>query len=322
MLRQSCRHVHNLYPNWVCDLTSGLDTRMVLTAMVEPGVGVNVVVNGDDDHLDVVVAHEIAKHFGWPLIRGRRNDPDWPKKQWSYFEKAVALSDGQLLGNRADATISGKERLSRQFSASLGGGMAELYRDFLWQQEFFKIGKTTHVDLQRLFRYRFFFNARPEMSLFHDDWRPDHLRDQERLAQEYVDLAPNALNTVKLDLVFLWKMTANFALYTALACPVIQTALPSSTSDLAEAATSLPYKYRVGNDLCRHIITRAHPELAKFRTWYGGTAEPIRITRPRHYLSYQATQFQKLVRKFGQLTIKKPIFKDPLRSSVPAEGNR
>ncbi|KPL24334.1 MAG: hypothetical protein AMJ75_03930 [Phycisphaerae bacterium SM1_79] len=37
----------------------------------------------------------------------------------------------------------------------------------------------------------------------------------------------------------------------------------------------------------------------------------MRITRPQHYVPYAANSFKKLVRKLGQLTVQRPIFRDP-----------
>src|SRR5439155_1013460 len=51
LLRATARQVRAAWPAWVADLTSGLDSRLVVAALAEPGAPVHVTVNGPDDHL-------------------------------------------------------------------------------------------------------------------------------------------------------------------------------------------------------------------------------------------------------------------------------
>lgn len=315
ILRSCCRGIRKLFSNAICDLTSGLDSRLVVSAFTEPGSYMNVTVNGDDDHLDVVVASQIAQHFGWTCFRGSR-PTNWGQLRWPYFQKAAVLTEGELAADHADATLMGKARLAKEFDASLTGGMGEICRDFFWQQEFFKIGKTCHLDVARLCRYRFFFNCRPDMSLFKRDWRKQYMHEQVNLAQQIADLAPDACNTAKLDTLYIWKNCGHVGRYVGACFPIIPSMVPLGTQPFVEFCMSVPYQYRLGGKLVRHIITKTHPDLAKFPTWYGGSAEPLCIRKPVNYVPYLTNVFKKGVRKAGQLTIKKPIFKDPCAHRV------
>ena len=159
------------------------------------------------------------------------------------------------------------------------------------------------------------------MSLFRKDWRADYINDQAQTAQQIVDMEPEALNTAKLDALYLWKCSGSLARYAGAINPLIASAFPLLGRDLFEYTVGLPWRYRIRGRLVRQMITLAHPELAAMPTWYGGSAEPVRITRPRNYLPYAAGAFKKLIRKFGQLTIKRPIFRQPCERKLNPLAN-
>src|SRR5437763_1949350 len=117
LLRATARKVRAAWPAWVADLTSGLDSRLVVAALAEPGAPVHVTVNGPDDHLDVAIARLIADRFGWSLEHVSL-PPDWGGRRWPLFEEGVALADGELGGHAIDGTLYAKRRLAGRFAAS------------------------------------------------------------------------------------------------------------------------------------------------------------------------------------------------------------
>src|SRR5204863_534919 len=118
LLRATARQVRAAWPAWVADLTSGLDSRLVVAALAEPGAPVHVTVNGPDDHLDVAIARLIADRFGWSLEHVSL-PPDWGERRRALFEDGVALADGELGGHAIDGTLYAKRRLASRFAASL-----------------------------------------------------------------------------------------------------------------------------------------------------------------------------------------------------------
>jgi hypothetical protein len=321
LLSRSCQRLRQTWPHWVSDLTSGLDSRLVVAAMACQGGPVHVTVNGAPTDLDVQTARTIAERFGWPLHHFALPH-DWGYRRWECFKQGIALTEGELPGHAIDSTILCKLFLRDLFDASIAGAGGELYRDFFWQQEFLKIGRTSFLDISRLLRYRFFGSSRPEMSLFRNDWRADYTANQTRIAQQLTDLAPDALNTAKLDAIYIWKQSGHAGRYGGATFPLLPAPLPLGTAELIEYAIALPWQFRMHGRLVREMITRLHPSVATIPTWYGGSAEPLSLIRPRQYISYLMGSTMKLIRKFGQLTIKHPIFPDPTTRRVPPNWDR
>lgn len=320
ILRESFRSLGALYTPFACDLTAGLDSRLVVGAAAEREAPLSVTVNGDGDHPDVACASRIADHFGWQCMN-MRLPADWGTARWPFFRKAAVLSEGELVGD-SDTCLAAKERLAGPFRASVTGGMGEMCRDFFWQQEFPRIGRTSSLDVARLFRYRFFFHSRPELSLFRRDWRAEYISEQARLAREVVELSAESLNTAKLDAIYIWKNAGHTARYIGTSYPVLPTIAPMGTQPFIEYCLSVPYQYRLGGRLVRHMIARAHPALARFPTWYGGSAEPFRVAEPRNYVPYYANLLRKGLRKVSQMTINRALCRDPCARRVePGHDN-
>lgn len=313
-LRRSARNIRSCWPRWISALTSGLDSRLVVASMAEPGVPVVVTVNGPPELLDVQVAKEAAARFGWPLVHQERPD-GWGEQIWDYFDKGIALSDGEVTGDRTATTAWTKEQLARKHDAAFGGRGGELYREFFWQQEFLRIGRSKRVDLDRLLRFRFSFNARPALDLFRQDWRPLYFRDQKAAMGALLAEQPEALNTAKLDAIYLWK-TGGHTNFAQIASPQ-----PLLTRELVEYTMSLPWRFRMHGTLVRHLITRLHPELARVRTWYGTNAEPLTWQHPIQLISYGTESVKKLIRKMSQITLGRAILSDPNQRETAPRRN-
>ncbi len=310
ILRPSCRSIQKLWPACVADLTGGFDSRMVIAMMADPSRPFHVTVNGDPSSIDVVLARRIAGEFNWTLRHYQPADES-AEERLQYFKKGLALIDGEKPGNQVDKMIRAKRNLLEFYDAATGGSGGELYRDFFWQQEFFKIGRTCDLDIDRLLRYRFTFSSKPDMKLFHSNWFSEYIDSQREAIQRVVDMAPGALNTAKLDAVYIWKASGHSGRYMGAGFPVIASPLPLLTAKAVEFAIGLPWKYRMGGKLVRHLITRAHPKLASMPAWYGGSAEPLSLRRPLQLSHYYHNLFLKFTRKMGQLAFKSALFRSP-----------
>jgi hypothetical protein len=310
ILGSSCRNVQKIWPDCVADLTGGFDSRLVIAMMADPARPFHVTVNGDPSNIDVVLAHKISDEFNWTLHHYQPPD-GWGEERLEHFKKGIALIDGEKPGHQIDNTIWAKNNLIEFYDAATGGSGGELYREFFWQQEYFKIGRTCELNIDRLLRYRFTFSSKPDMKLFRSDWRSEYLNSQRKAVQRIVAMAPDALNTAKLDAIYIWKASGHSGRYQGASFPVIASPLPLLTGNAVEYAISLPWKYRMGGKLVRRLITQAHPKLASMPSWYGGSAEPLSLRRPVQLSHYYHNLFLKFTRKMGQLAFKSALFRSP-----------
>src|SRR5581483_2242276 len=107
LLRDVCARLRSTWPRLVADLTSGLDSRLVVAALATGDAPVAVTVNGPPDNVDVAVARDIATRFGWPL-RHHALPADWGGRRWPLFVRGVALAEGELPGHAVDGTLDAK----------------------------------------------------------------------------------------------------------------------------------------------------------------------------------------------------------------------
>jgi hypothetical protein len=308
ILQRTCAEIRRRWPRWVADLTSGLDSRLVLAAMAAPG-DVHTTVNGPEQHLDVRISRQISQSLGWTL-HGHHVPADWGARRWQFFRRGVGLAEGELDGAALDRTIDAKLSLAPHFDAALSGGGGELLRDFFWQQEFVWRGRTTRLDVARLLRYRFFFAPARDVGLFDERWQRAYVDEQARQVAGIVALAPEALNTAKLDAIYVWKSSGHIGRYQGAAFPLIASPMPLATSALLAYASSLPWRLRVHSLLARALITRLHPRLAAMPTCYGGSARPLSLARAGDLARYGGGAARKLVRKLGQVTLGRSLLGD------------
>jgi hypothetical protein len=305
-----CEGIRNTYSRPIMDFTSGLDSRLVVAGMYKgDGHRLSVTVSGVPDNIDVQIAHRAAKQFGWDILPFPPPE-NWGSQRWPFFQQGVALSEGELTGNRIDKTMRVKQAIREAGGVAVTGGGGELYREFFWQQEFFNIGQTSELNIPRLIKYRFDFGATYEKSLFGKDWYNELLAGDIATIKQIIDLAPDALNTAKLDAIYIWKSGGHVGRYAATAMPVVFSLAPLLTQELVEYVVSMPWEYRMHGKLIRGLITRMSPKLAALPTWYGSSAEPLSILRPLQLLKHGSTSAQKLIRKIGQLTIGRSILRD------------
>jgi hypothetical protein len=310
LLEDTCGRIANYWPRWICDLTSGLDSRLVMAHLSRFAHPPHITVTGAKDNLDVEIARKIATAFGWEFHHVKLPSGSG-EVRWPLFERAVGLTDGEIPGHAFDGSLRQKLDYSRDFQAALGGALGELYRDFFWQQEFWRVGRTSHVDLRRLLRYRFLFSTQPDISVFERDWRPDYITDQLNTIKDLLLDMPDALNTAKLDAIYAWKQSGQAGRYQGSAFPLIAVISPLGTSALFEFTASVPWRFRLHGNLVRHMIVRANPILAAMPTWYGGSAEPFAVTRPDVYVPFLLGYGKKLIRKLAQITMHRSVFSDP-----------
>lgn len=313
-MRGCCESIRNTFALPIMDLTGGLDTRLVAAGMLRgEGDRLHVTVSGPPDNIDVRIAHQAARLFGWDMLPFAPS-ARWGDERWPLFQQGVALSDGELTGNRVDHVMAVKRVIRDAGGVAVTGGGGEMFRDFFWQQEFLRIGRTSHLDIARLIRYRFFFNGYFERALLGSDWHRDFLATEIDTIRQIADLEPDALNTAKLDAIYVWKTGGHVGRYGAASMPLAISISPLATRDLVEYAIGVPWRYRRRGRLVRGLITKMSPRLAKLPTTNGSSAEPLSLLSPLQLLKYGASSARTLVRKVSQLLTGRSLLRDPSAS--------
>jgi asparagine synthetase B (glutamine-hydrolysing) len=314
--RHTCRRIYHTFDRPICDLTSGLDTRLVASVITGEKLPFHATVGGIPENIDVVIARRIAAQCGFPIIHTTRPD-DWGGQRWPFFSEGIRLADGEMPGPGIEGTIRTKRMMQNEFSVALSGSGGELFREFPWEHIIFKRGRTTHVDVASYARYRLLPWYRTDLNLFDRDWQEDWARDQIRSMQTLVDLIPDALNTAKLDLVYLWRSSGHFARYYGAAWHVIPSAMPLMTGEMLDFALGVPPRYRNRANLLRHIVALANPVMAGMPTCWGGSARPMGIAHPIRSFPYGVATAKRWLRKLASVTIRKSIFPDPVMLKRP-----
>ena len=257
----------------VCDLTGGLDSRLIASGADAAGLKPAVTVNGPPDREDVRIAHQLASAMQWdmnyfntPLLWTAEITPDMRRE-------LLYRTNGELPFTEAYHHLLSRPRLAQEFDLHLMGGGGELLRYFPWSQEFFSIGRRRLASVNRLLDYRF-LDVAPPPSLFSWNWLPA-LRSRlgariEAICREQ----PGTRTTQQLDAVYVWKRTNHESLYMSATYDWLPSVAPLLSAGVVKAAVSMPWKMRLTSQLQRQMIYAMSPQAAGVATVYGATAEP------------------------------------------------
>ncbi len=230
--------------------------------------------------MDVVGARNITSAMGWPLTHASKSG-NWAADRWPYFQLAVRLLDGEISAHLGEMPLYLRSQLQAAgYAATAQGGGGEFFREFPWEHILWRRGRTSKLNLAWYAQVRMFLRNQAPMRLFAHDWRTEFINDQIHVMREIVDVAPDAMNTEKLDALYLWRQSGHFGRWLGTSFHVLPSIAPLMTRDLLEFAFRVPARLRTNASLTRHMITRASPRLAKFPTCWGGTAEPMGIRHP------------------------------------------
>lgn len=316
LVKRTSRQVLSHFKAPVCDLTSGLDTRLLVAAMAANEIPFSTTVGGAEDHIDVRGALDIARQMDWPIVT-IHPPSDWGRRRFRYFQEAVRSMDGEISAHLCDAPQWCKHQLRQKFDVSATGGGGELFREFPWEHLVFTGGRTSKINIDTYISLRLPTRKNPHSELFDRDWTTEHHDAKRRRIQEIVELCPEALNTQKLDAVYLWRSSGHFGRYSGGLSTVVPSPVPLMGRDALEFCLGMPARFRKGGALIREMISQTSPRLAEMPTCWGGSAKPMGIRYPLRSLPYWNATLKRWTRKIGQKTIGWSIFADPFDVKPP-----
>lgn len=140
-----------IYQRPVCDLTGGYDSRLVVAAFFNAGIGFETTVTGYDTDPDVVISKELSKLIGAPNRRFSPGEPVQPMR----LKEALLLTDGECDLIQYARVHSLHSRLSSEFDVSVNGSYGEIARGYWWNMLFPKMGRREQLDCRQLAAKRY-----------------------------------------------------------------------------------------------------------------------------------------------------------------------
>src|SRR5207249_1838096 len=131
--------------------------------------------------------------------------PDnWVEIIETLIPTSVAWSDGHLDVIDLARTLWGHREKSRIHQSLLVGGGGEHFRNFAWQQEFLKAGKSTQVNLANWIDLRLLHPL--DTSVFVRDPTDEVRVDMGQRMLAWAAPYSSELNTTQLDVMYMYKM--------------------------------------------------------------------------------------------------------------------
>jgi hypothetical protein len=122
------------------------------------------------------------------------------------------------------------------------------------------------------------------------------------------------LNTTQLDILYAYKSTGHFGMFTSAANAFLRTELPFYSKAVFTAAFSTNYRFRNHHRLMRDIINRLDSRVAAVPTTKGGPAEPWRLTNLHRFSPYYLLIARKAVNKLSGKVFRRALLAPPLRA--------
>lgn len=150
-ITRAATRVHSRYPNPVCDLTGGYDSRALVAGFLGAGARFATAVSGAANSVDVQISRGLAQMLGLVNLHSE------PMKQISFdqVQACLAVTDGEYdLVNYAQIREIHR-RLSEQFDISINGSFGEVARGYWWELLLPRIGSRRPLDAHKVAQGRY-----------------------------------------------------------------------------------------------------------------------------------------------------------------------
>lgn len=290
-------------PAWA-DLTGGYDSRIATLSLADAGVEFVANTIGGTDSEDVQIAAEVARTAGWDWRRFEIPS-NWAELLPRLVREAVVWGDAHLDAIQLAEVLWGHAEKARTHRSLLSGGGGEHLRNYAWQQEFMRGGHSTAVNLDNWVNM---LMIKPiSTSAFVTDPTPAVSADMRERVVAVAEPYASCLNTVQLDLMYMYKSTGHFGAYMSAARGLLRVELPYYLKDVFTTAFSANFRHRNAHRLMRRLIVELDPRVAAIETTKGGPAEPPRIGNAYRYLPYFKQISRKAISKLSEKILPRPL---------------
>ena len=292
------------------DLTAGFDTRMLNLLLEAAGVPFETQTRETRRHEDLELAEQVAATAGWSW-RAYRMSPDWPAELPGWTASALGWSDGHLdavhLARNLRSHAEAGER-HRSLFVGIGG---DHMRGHAWRQEMYLEGRSNRVNWDNLLDMRLLHPL--DTRLFDGDPTPATRSSLRERAEEASAPYRDELNTVQLDAIHAFKMTAHAGAFCSADGGHLRAQLPFYHRAVFSTAFSIDHRHRNNHRLMRHVIQRLNPRVAAIATDTGAPAGAWGLRNVHRFVPY----YLKLGRKALNKVSSRAIGRELLPASLP-----
>jgi hypothetical protein len=270
-LTGAASRIGKVFPNPVCDLTGGYDSRSVVAAFHDANVRFSTTVSGPASSGDVVVAHGLAKLLNLPLLHLAPQSDEVVQN----VKQAVQLTDGEYNIVEYAQILAIHRTLMDRFHASVNGSFGEVARGYWWELLFPHAGERKKLDALLLASRRYATqmldpSIYARQSKFH---LASHMTDVIERTNAGIETAPN---TSQMDHAYLvmrmQRWQGRIASSTDQLWPCLS---PFIFRSVLEAILRVSPRCRRRSLLIRSMLSEYSPVLADYPLEFGYPARPL-----------------------------------------------
>ena len=293
------------------DLSGGHDSRLLALILDRAGVDFSAATRGDPGDEEARVAGRVAELGGWEW-RLFPYPASWKDEAPPLLPKAVAWGDGYVPILHLARRFWKHERTAEVCPSLVGGAAGELLRDFAWQQEFIRAGRSTRVDLGRWVDMRL-LRGHVDLSLFASDPTAAVRDDLTRRFQGWLEAYSDEPNTFQLDLLYAYRAgTGRYGGEASAELGILTRQWPYLYRPILTAAISTHWRHRKRHRLVRQMTERLDPVVAAVPTsWWHAPVQPMRLRTAHRFAPYYLSLGRRGARKLTQKAFGRSFARSP-----------
>ena len=294
-LTNAAEKVGQRFPNPVCDLTGGYDSRALVAGFLATGKKVATTVSGPDSSPDVLVSRGLAE-----LLKLQHQQfPPQHARQLADLQEAAALNDGEYDLVEYARTLAVHRALAAQFDASINGSFGEVARGYWWEILVPRTGERTRLDPAKLASLRYVPRSYTA-SLFQPELRLDLVSHFAGVVERSNAGLFSTPNTFQMDNAYLTmrmqRWQGRIASSTNQLWPCLS---PFMFRPVLETMLQTRASQRKRSLLVRQMLARFQPQLANYPLEHGYPAVPASATNLHRFLPLTAYYGAKILQRAG-----------------------